>query len=109
MSRMEYHIGKVQEIAISCAGFQDKYQFAITHHGLSADDADEESYIEDERFVYLERLNKMFLIVKDDENEYGHNYINHNGGGFYDFVLSYYNGGASFVEALESAFKDEYL
>lgn len=109
MSRTENHIGKVKEICIDQKGFEDKYKYAINNHDLERDSDDDEGYMEDRRFLYIEDLDKMFIIVENIEDECGHCVVKSVGDNEYEYILSFYNGGGGFAEVFESNFKSQII
>ena len=105
MSRVEHHVGTAQEICVQQDTFEAKYTFAVNEFGLTYDEADEEGYIEDNNFFYLKKPNKMFRILSNIENEYGHCVIREDVSdpSIYHYTLSFYNRGGGFDEVFEDA------
>jgi len=108
MSRTENHIGVAREICKGKKTLEGKVKRAIKKHGLDAKDVDaDDFYIDNDKFFYIEKMNKLFKIIEDVEDEYGHCVIKRKGD-TYEYILSYYNGGGSFSEVFENTLEQLY-
>ena len=109
MSRMEHHVGKAVEVAVDHKGLKAKAEHIRDTQGISIlDDFDEEpEWLEiiSKEYVYSDVNDALYQLKDHTEDEYGVNRIDILPNGEIDFVLSFYNGGACFTEAFESALK----
>lgn len=113
MSRMEFHAGTAVVVATQQKGLKAKAQHILKEHdkNILADwDEEDPAWLEitDSNYVYLKDRDELLCFQGHEENEYGINRLQIRDDGFfkfYDFTLSFYNGGACFEEAIESAIK----
>jgi hypothetical protein len=111
MSRMEFHFGTAVAVATKQKGLRNKAQFIMDTLGKDIlDDWNEEDdawlEITDNNYLYMRDRDELVHFQNHEENEDGINRVKIRDDGFfryYDFILSFYNGGASTEEALQRA------
>lgn len=109
MSEMEAHMGKLIPMEVKGDTLEEQAQGACFKMGFSiasyhkswVDCLNDEGY----RKVYI--LNNVIYKIDDTElDPFGFAHVNKNSDGTIDYFMNYYNGGASFNEALDGAIKE---
>lgn len=110
MSNMEFHVGTAVAVAREQKGLRNKAQWILDQHQtdiLHSWDA-EDDYLEvsHENFAYMSDRDELVQFQNHEENDYGVCKAQIRDDGFfryYDFALSFHNGGTFFEEALSEA------
>lgn len=110
MSEMETHTGKLIPLMLgSTATFEQKAEQACREVGIEREDY-HDTWVEclkDSGYRKLFVHNGVIYKIEDTEvDPYGFAIATENEDGTIDYIMSYYNGGASFDEALAAAFED---
>ena len=110
MSETETHVGKMKPMVVNGATVEERCEDACKRLGLTRDKYHDswEECLSDEGYRKVYQHNGViYEIIEDkrlDDEDIAE--ASRNADGTVNFVLSYYNGGASFDEALNSAMKD---
>ena len=110
MSRTEHHVGTAVAVATDVKGLRAKAKRLKQVKDIDIlEDPDEEDdrwlTIVHPSYVYLRDRDELLCLRDHEEDEFGVNRVKIRDDGFfryYDFVLSFYNGGGDLSEVLES-------
>ena len=107
---MEFHTGRATKICQDEVGFRAKIEAAIRRYGLvmplenSYDEINfEDEYMSMNGFAYFDENLWKIQDTKHEEYAVFATRVNRDA---FDYVLHYYNGGASFEEVLEEAIEE---
>lgn len=105
MSYTELHVGTLVPITINSEEFAEYYINNITKIGLGNCD----TYLErllDEYYDKFVMLNNRLYNIFDNNITDNYSYHESNKDGSISYVIQFYNGGASFIEALKNEIED---
>lgn len=104
MSENEYHQGSAKHICKEVVGFVAKRELAIKDHGFIHDPDEDEndgSYISDSRFIYVKKLDRLYIIDDTEEDAYGFTNCEQVSEDEFHYTTIFYNGGGCLQEVLE--------
>lgn len=106
MSDMEYHFGKLREVAQNEKTFEDKINYIKkTYKDVKIEDLDiEDSFFHCEDFTYLN--GRMFEISDNGFDPDDMEEMEKIGEGEYSYRMSFYNGGGDLSECLEDGLNE---
>ena len=101
MSEQEFHAGKVKKIEVEGKTWEDKVNY-LKSKGYTIEDWDEE-FIESDEVIYIHERKEFYEIIDHFEGDDYTAKAWKNNDNTINFVLSFYNGGTYFGEALGDA------
>lgn len=108
MSEQETHFGKVKEVDLYGADVEQWCKCYCIEHGTNKLDYDSWTEQYKDNFEFDEKFkvigSKVYEVISDVEEDDAYIYrASRNSDGTINYILSFYNGGCGFEEALEDA------
>lgn len=106
MSKQETHVGKIKPTGLSLVEWMFENQHLVTEHYKGQDDLYEIFYsglsCGYNKFIHID--DEVWEVIQDKEyDDYEILEMTSNFDGTFNYILSYYNGGCGFSEAMQYA------